>query len=212
MILAVKRLRTIGWIALIFVVAIGLYPLSLSVAALRSDLNRVERDIVATKSQIRYLETEFATRASLQQLETWNDLEYGYVAPSASQYLDGERDLADLGGRRTPGEPVRVAAMTLDGQVTEPAGSIGPAFARAVLRPARGEAEAPVGEAARVQTASIRTDSGSASGPALARASRNDEVASAPMKPIRTAQMLDSKLIDRLALQATVENLRTAVE
>ncbi len=127
MILAVKRLKNLGWIALVAIVLISLYPLSLSVGALRSDLRQTEREIVRVKKEMRYLETEFATRASMQQLEQWNMLDYGYVAPTAAQYLDGERSLANLGrGHENIKKPVRVASLTLDG--VSPAGIIGSPF------------------------------------------------------------------------------------
>src|SRR5690554_5275085 len=124
--LAVKRLEGIGWLALVFLVAIMLYPLSLSVATLRSDLARTNSKIVAIKKDIRYLETEFSARANLRQLEYWNKLEYGYVAPSAGQYLDGERSLANLGGADLR-KPVKVAVISTMDHV-KPAGIIGSVF------------------------------------------------------------------------------------
>ena len=126
MILAVKRMESIGWIALVFLVAILLYPLSLRVASVRNDLVRVERQIVAVKKNLRYLETEFSARASLRQLETWNALEYGYVSPTSDQYIDGERALANL-GKKNLRSPVRVAVTTLPDGVA-PAGIIGTPF------------------------------------------------------------------------------------
>jgi hypothetical protein len=111
MILALNQLRNLGWVALVFLVAILLYPLSLGVAALRSDLKQTEAQIVSVKRQLRYLETEFAARSSMQQLELWNDLEYGYVAPNAKQFLAGEQTLAHLGDR---GEASRLAMADVD--------------------------------------------------------------------------------------------------
>lgn len=129
MILVAKRLEGIGWLALVFVVAILLYPLSLSVATLRSDLARTDQQIVATKKQIRYLETEFRARANLRQLENWNKLEFGYAAPNATQYLDGERALANLGDPNLR-KPVEVAVISTMDEV-KPAGIIGSVFGTA---------------------------------------------------------------------------------
>ncbi|MEH6789057.1 colicin transporter [Parasphingorhabdus sp.] len=127
--LAVKRLEGIGWLALVFLVAILLYPLSLSVATLRSDLARTDHKIVEIKKDIRYLETEFSARANLRQLEEWNKLEFGYASPQASQYLDGERALANLGGKDLR-KPVQVAVISsMDG--IKPAGIIGSVFGTA---------------------------------------------------------------------------------
>ncbi len=121
--LAMKRLKNLGWLALVFLVAILLYPLSLNVAALHSDLVRVDRNILETKREISFLQAELRTRASMQQLEEWNDLLYGYQPPTAQQFVNGEAALAGLGGDATVIKPVMVAASDNDGAA--PAGVIG---------------------------------------------------------------------------------------
>ena len=125
--LAFKKVEGIGWLALVFLVAILLYPLSLSVATLRSDLTKTGYRIVAVKKDIRYLETEFTARANLRQLEYWNKLEFGYSSPVAAQYLDGERALANLGNSDLR-KPVRVAVISSMEDI-KPAGIIGSVFA-----------------------------------------------------------------------------------
>ncbi len=127
--LAIKRLEGMGWLALVFLVAILLYPLSLSVATLRSDLARTDYKIVEVKKDIRYLETEFSARANLRQLEEWNKLEFGYASPRASQYLDGERALANLGGKDLR-KPMQVAVISSMEDIS-PAGIIGSVFGTA---------------------------------------------------------------------------------
>jgi hypothetical protein len=107
--LAMKRLKNLGWLALVFIVAILLYPLSLNVAALHSDLVSVDRQILDTKREISFLQAEIRTRASLQQLEEWNELLYGYQPPTAAQFVDGERALAGLAGEAPMTRPVMVA-------------------------------------------------------------------------------------------------------
>jgi hypothetical protein len=141
--LAAKRLEGIGWLALVFLVAILLYPLSLSVATLRSDLVRTDQQIVSVKKEIRYLETEFSARANLRQLEHWNKMEFGYAAPKASQYLAGERALANLGDANLR-KPVKVAVISTMDKV-RPAGIIGSVFAKAELKNSNpdGSASAP---------------------------------------------------------------------
>ncbi len=198
MILAVKRLKTIGWIALIFIVAIALYPLSLSVATLRSDLTRTERDILRTRAEIRYLETEFATRASLAQLAMWNDLEYGYEAPSAAQYLDGERELANLGDATKPlDRPVRVAAMTIKPQA-EPA-AIKPAelAANTVKTPE------PLSVSASVAIISPARAATAATAPKSAKAE------SGTGGKAEGRRLLDDRLLDRINKQADAELKKT---
>lgn len=122
--LAMKRLKNLGWLALVFLVAILLYPLSLNVAALHSDLVKVDRNILETKREISFLQAELRTRASMQQLEEWNDLLYGYEPPTAQQFVNGEAALAGFSGDAVVSKPVMmVAASNNDGAA--PAGVIG---------------------------------------------------------------------------------------
>jgi hypothetical protein len=78
----------------------------------KSQVRLTERRIVAVKQQNLFLETEFETRANQQQLRTLNDVEFGYSAPTAGQYLENERQLAALGKARGPDapNPIRVAS------------------------------------------------------------------------------------------------------
>jgi hypothetical protein len=111
--LAMQRLRNLGWLALVFMVAILLYPLSLNVAATHSDLVAVDREIMDTKREISFLQAEIRTRASLQQLEEWNELLYGYQPPAAEQFINGEAALASLTGDLPETKPVMMAAATV---------------------------------------------------------------------------------------------------
>lgn len=117
--LAMKRLKNLGWLALVFMVAILLYPLSLNVAAVHSDLIAVDRQILDTKREISFLQAEIRTRASLQQLEEWNELLYGYAPPTAAQFVDGEAALAGLSSDMPDAKPVMVAVSE------QPSGVIG---------------------------------------------------------------------------------------
>ena len=121
--LAMQRLRSLGWLALVFMVAILLYPLSLNVAAMHSDLVAVDREIMDTKREISFLQAEIRTRASLQQLEEWNELLYGYQPPAADQFVNGEAALASLTGDLPETKPVMMAAATVPAPqvVAEPA-------------------------------------------------------------------------------------------
>jgi len=98
MLMAARKLQGIGLVLLVLVFAMALYPVSLKVAATRSELTRIERQIDRTQANIRYLESELAVRASMRQLEQWNADSFGYSAPSATQYLESERQLASLDG------------------------------------------------------------------------------------------------------------------
>jgi hypothetical protein len=164
MTLAMKRLKNIGWLALVFMVAVLLYPLSLNVAALHSDLSRIDRDILETKREISFLQAEIRTRASVAQLEEWNELLYGYEPPNADQFIDGERGLASLGGAAEGVKPVLVAVDTPAGEVGA-AGAVAsfdadvpaaiPAQPNAQARPVQNEKR--VAEAAKPKAAEAAT-------------------------------------------------------
>jgi hypothetical protein len=95
---------------------------------MHSDLVNVDRKIMATKREISFLQAELRTRASMQQLEEWNKLLYGYQSPTAAQFLEGEAELASIGGSSPVAKPVMVAVSSSDG--VAPAGIIGSVFAR----------------------------------------------------------------------------------
>jgi hypothetical protein len=98
MLMAARKLQGIWLLLLVLAFAMTLYLLTVNVAATRSELARLNADISKTRSSIRYLESEFAVRASMRQLERWNADNFGYAAPVAGQYLRGEAELASLRG------------------------------------------------------------------------------------------------------------------
>jgi hypothetical protein len=119
------RARSIGWAVILSVCLALTVILTFRVNAVKSQVRLTERQIVALKQEKLFLETEFQTRASQQQLRNLNDVEFGYEAPNAAQYLEGERQLAALGkarGADAP-EPIRVAsaADVVDGEGLFPA-------------------------------------------------------------------------------------------
>ncbi len=128
MTLAMKKLHNIGWFALVFMVAILLYPLSMNVATVHGDLVSVDRKIRETKREISFLQAELRTRASMQQLQEWNKVLYGYQSPTAEQFLNGENALASLSGMREGSKPVLVSVTSDTGEA--PAGIIGSPFAK----------------------------------------------------------------------------------
>lgn len=198
--LAIKRLEGMGWLALVFLVAILLYPLSLSVATLRSDLARTDHKIVEIKKDIRYLETEFSARANLRQLEDWNKLEFGYASPQASQYLDGERALANLGGKDLR-KPVQVAVISsMEG--IRPAGIIGSVFGTAKAQDRNADGSA-IGSNPGLAT-TVR-DSGPVQGMGGAQA-RTTRVAHMEEK------LLDDGLVRDLGRKAIAEKIESMAE
>lgn len=144
-----NRARQIGWAMILIICAVMTLTLTLRVNAVKSQVQLAERKIVALKQQKLFLETEFETRANQQQLKNLNDVEFGYTAPSAAQYLENERDLAAMGKPRGPGapSPIRVASAA---QLEE-----GSAFP-SMVSPLTGRAEAseiPAGGVAKQATA-----------------------------------------------------------
>ena len=113
------RLRSIGWFSVLLICFTFTVMLTFKVNAVKSQVRLTERKIAATKQQKLFLETEFEARANQQQLKSLNDVEFGYQAPTAGQYLEGERQLAALGkprGADAP-SPIRVASATVTEEV-----------------------------------------------------------------------------------------------
>lgn len=114
------RLRQVGWFAVLLTCFTLTVVLTFKVNAVKSQVRLTERQIAATKQQKLFLETEFEARASQQQLKNLNDVDFGYQAPTAGQYLENERQLAALGkprGANAP-SPIRVASAGDDTPVT----------------------------------------------------------------------------------------------
>lgn len=118
--IAVKRLQSLFWVLLVALGALSAYLVSLRVATERNELMRVRVQIAAAQSDIRYLETEFSARSSMRQLERWNADDFLYATPTATQYLDGERALANLDGIQ-PNGPAYVAPPVMVAMVQTPA-------------------------------------------------------------------------------------------
>lgn len=105
------RLHSIGWAFMLTVCFALTLALTFRVNAVKSEVRLAEREIVRLKQHKLFLETEFLTRANQQQLRNLNEVEFGYEAPTAAQYIEGERQLASFSRPRAPGapEPIRVA-------------------------------------------------------------------------------------------------------
>ncbi|OYW50829.1 hypothetical protein [Novosphingobium sp.] len=117
MIASANRLRSVGWLVLLGLCLAMVLVLAFRVNALRSQIHRAEARIVALKQEKMYLETEFETRANQQQLKTWNDVEFGYAAPLAGQYLEGERQLAAFSVPSVPNAPAPIRVASVDDAV-----------------------------------------------------------------------------------------------
>lgn len=109
-----SQARSLGWIAVLAICFVAVIVLSFKVHAVRSEVLLAERQLIALKQEKLLLETEFETRASQRQLAEWNQVEFGYDAPRAGQFLDGERQLASLGEMRDTGAPAPIRLARAD--------------------------------------------------------------------------------------------------
>ena len=112
-----QRFKSVAWVAGVALAATLLYIISLQVATERGRLQLLDEQIVETQRDIRQLQTEFGTRASLRQLERWNGEALALSAPSAGQYLNSEAAISDIDqdrlGNATAAPPPMMAAVMM---------------------------------------------------------------------------------------------------
>ena len=167
------RVHSIGWMTVLLVCGALSLALMLRVNAVKSQVAASEKRIVYLKQDIDFLQTEFQTRSNQQQLKTLNDVEFGYEAPRAEQYIEGERQLAALGKAPAPGAPEPIRYANVDSVVdseadaaggllamVSPVASAAPALTKAAAKPARERGDKAAEE-------------GAAEAKALARDARN---------------------------------------
>lgn len=112
----VSRQRQIFWIVAFGLGLAAFVGLTLTVHFVRNAVLSADMEIVSLKKKRQLLQTEFQARASQHQLARWNRVDLGFVAPRADQYLDGRKQLAELGQPLGPGapSPIRVASADAD--------------------------------------------------------------------------------------------------
>ncbi|GLT02183.1 hypothetical protein GCM10007897_35880 [Sphingobium jiangsuense] len=215
--IAVKRLQSLFWVLLVALGALGAYLVSLRVATERNELMRVRTQIAQARADIRYLETEFAARSSIRQLEQWNAQDFRYSARAADQYLDGERALAHLDGVEANGPayvapPVMVAMIDTDAappaQAAQPVASPAALEIRSDISTIRtASAEAARSQPSRValtapapvkesKAPSAKKKDDNAKEPAGSRLARADQGESALARRAERMAMLDARLLD----------------
>jgi hypothetical protein len=111
-----QRFRPVAWVAGVATAATMLYMISAQVAAERGRLEAIDQQIADTRDQIRQLQTEMGSRASLRQLERWNGEVLALSAPSARQYVNGEDGISaisssNLGAEGVAPPPVMAAVL-----------------------------------------------------------------------------------------------------
>lgn len=211
------RFRPVVWVVGCAFAATALYTVSLSVAAERARLEKVDRQIANTQNEIRQLQTELGTRASLRQLERWNNEVLALGAPKAGQFRATETALQTLDGGILPASfgapaPVMVAAATVPApapaNMTQPAA--GPVQTAQVAQGAKPVAATPKSASSAAKpaaapakpvalaSADVRPARAAAASTPAAKAIAPKPAASKsePAKPQRFA-MLDRKLVDQ---------------
>ncbi len=128
------RIRSIGWAAVLLTCFTFTVVLTFKVNAVKSQVRLTERQILAVKQDKLLLETEFQTRANQQQLRSLNEVEFGYQAPAAGQYLEGERQLASLGKSRSPDapSPIRMASAEVQRETSALPAMVNPLTGKAM--------------------------------------------------------------------------------
>lgn len=96
---ALYRLKGLGWLSSCALVAIGFYLVSSQVAAERKRLQMIDVKIASAERDIRALETEFDVRSNLAQLERWNGNTLALTVPTTRQFVRDETTLAALSPR-----------------------------------------------------------------------------------------------------------------
>ena len=203
-----RGFKSVIWVAAVGGAALSCYMVSLRVATERNELEKVERQIIAAKRDIRSLQTELGTRGRMGQLEQWNAEVLALAAPSSAQFLKDEFTLARL-YRNDPTVADRSAEMRLASAETGASKSAGPG--KPVTPPAvQAVAERPAPQSPMVHRASFTTG-GSESRPKpaaqlpakpkpepTAQASAKPKSAPAKTEAPRTASVAPSKTgIDR---------------
>lgn len=185
-----------GWLLSIATVSPACYMVSSQVAGERARVEGMERAIIQAKRDIRGLETEFDTRASMSQLEHYNGEVLALAAPRPDQYVTSEASLASL---QAPQDMMHYASMVVPSAVAEPTVQTqaqGAQAAQAAPAPAPGT---PVSQRAPIVAVS-------APAPVIPAAATS-RVASKP-KP-QTVAMLDRKLLSDNTLGDLLSSARS---
>ena len=205
---ALYRLKGLGWLSSCALVAIGFYLVSSQVAAERKRLQQVDVKIASAERDIRALETEFDVRANLVQLERWNGNTLALTVPTTRQFVHDETALAGLSPRDmmplpggdgavqtasliVPSSPMMVAPPATAGQAAAPT------IVKAVVtRPVT----APRYDAVRVAQVVPAATARPAPAVAAARVLIRQAIAHADERPrvdrnVRSVAMIDNSLL-----------------
>ena len=217
---ALYRLKGLGWLSSCALVAIGFYLVSSQVAAERKRLQMIDVKIASAERDIRALETEFDVRSNLVQLERWNGNTLALTVPTTRQFVRDQVALAGLsprdmmplqpGGAGSNGGAVQTAALIVPSSpltVAPPAVAVtsaAPTIVKAVVtKPVATPRYDAVRVAHVVPTAPEASGTPARSAPAIAKArvlirqaiAKADKRPSNPDRNVRSVAMVDGALL-----------------
>jgi hypothetical protein len=139
-----SRLRRIGWFAVLGLCIAFFVLLHVKVTAVHADVVQAERRIVALEEQKLLLETEFLTRANQVQLAAWNKVDFGFTSPTADQFIENPRQLAQFGrpAAADAPPPIRLAGLRSGEDVPDFPRLVSPLTGEPIEADVLGEAEA----------------------------------------------------------------------
>jgi hypothetical protein len=140
-----RSFKSVAWVAAIGAAALICYMFSLRGAAERADLVQLNAEVVRLERSIRTLQTELGTRGRIDQLQHWATADFGFTAPVANQFLDGEVTLARFD---QPVEPVPMEAPVRMARA--------PSAAAPAPQPASGPSSDPASSPGRCAAAAAR--------------------------------------------------------
>lgn len=177
-----RGFKPVGWAAGVGAAALCCYMLSLNVAAERAELERIERQIIAAKQDIRTLQTELGTRGRLTQLEQWNAEVLALSAPGSNQFLPNAFRLASFAQPERGSADVIADVRLASADAAAPDAAVKTAVATRFEPPAE-EPQAPVLRRASLVT--TETPGAEAGKPALVKAAAVREALSAPKPAVK---------------------------
>ena len=138
---ALYRLKGLGWLSSCALIAIGFYLVSSQVAAERKRLQMIDVKIASAERDIRALETEFDVRSNLAQLERWNGNTLALTVPTTRQFVRDQVTLAGLSPRDMM--PLHPGGVDTNGGAVQTASLIVPSSPMTVAPPAATTSAAP---------------------------------------------------------------------
>ena len=215
--MSARSFKSVGWVAGIGAAALTCYMFSLSVAAERAELAQLDSRIVNLKQSIRTLNTELETRGRVHQLQHWASADFGFAAPGANQFLEGEVTLAQL---ELPSQASAMESPVRMADAPQPA----PAMPRVVQASAPSAASTPARPAVTVasqprtqqqpllrQASVTRTSTPAEARPAAAQRTPTSRSATPPQRATtRAASLLDERTLRELSARERSESRPTA--